>query len=76
MLTIEDLVVSYGDVVVIRNVSLNVERDEVVGIFGPNGHGKTTLLKAISGLIRPKQGKIIFENKNLEKKLEEILKRN
>lgn len=67
MLTIEDLVVSYGDIVVIRNISLNVDRDEVVGVFGPNGHGKTTLLKAISGLIRPKQGKIFFENKDLVK---------
>jgi branched-chain amino acid transport system ATP-binding protein len=66
MLTVNDLVVSYGDMVVIKNVSLNVEEDEVVGIFGPNGHGKTTLLKAISGLIKPKQGQIVFMKNELE----------
>jgi len=67
MLEIKDLVVSYGDMNIIKNVSINVEKDEVVGVFGPNGHGKTTLLKTISGLIKPKKGKIIFENKDLEK---------
>jgi len=67
MLEIENLFVSYGDMNIIKNISINVEKDEVVGIFGPNGHGKTTLLKTISGLIKPKKGKIIFENKDLEK---------
>ena len=67
MLEVKDLVVSYGDMVIIKNVSINVDKDEVVGIFGPNGHGKTTLLKSISGLIKPREGKIIFENEDLEK---------
>jgi branched-chain amino acid transport system ATP-binding protein len=67
MLEIKDLFVSYGDMNIIKNVSIHVDKDEVVGIFGPNGHGKTTLLKTISGLIKPKKGKIIFENKDLEK---------
>lgn len=67
MLEIKDLFVSYGDMNIIKNVSIHVDKDEVVGIFGPNGHGKTTLLKTISGLIKPKEGKIIFESKDLEK---------
>jgi len=67
MLEVKDLVVSYGDMVVIKNVSIRVDKGEVVGIFGPNGHGKTTVLKAISGLIKPKSGKIIFEKKDLKK---------
>lgn len=67
MLEVKNLVVSYGDITVIKDVSLNVEKDEVVGIFGPNGHGKTTLLKAISGLIKPKGGTITFENQDLIK---------
>jgi len=67
MLEVKNLDVFYGDMIIIQNLSINVDKGEVVGIFGPNGHGKTTLLKAISGLIKPKKGKIIFENKDLEK---------
>jgi len=67
MLEVKDLVVSYGDMFVIKNLSIHVDKGEIVGIFGPNGHGKTTLLKAISGLIKPKRGKIIFENRDLKK---------
>jgi len=67
MLKVNDLVVSYGDLTALKNVSIHVDKHEVVGIFGPNGHGKTTLLKAISGLIKPKKGKIIFENMDLKK---------
>lgn len=67
MLEVKDLVVSYGDMFVIKNLSIHVAKGEIVGIFGPNGHGKTTLLKTISGLIKPKRGKIIFENRDLKK---------
>lgn len=60
MLEVKDLVISYGDMIIINNVSIHVDKNEVVGIFGPNGHGKTTLLKAISGLVKPKKGKNNF----------------
>lgn len=68
MLEVKDLFVSYGDFLVLKNVSLTVKEGEVVGLFGPNGHGKTTLLKTISGLVRPKSGKIIFEGKEITRK--------
>jgi branched-chain amino acid transport system ATP-binding protein len=67
MLEVKDLVVSYGEMIILKNISIYVDKNEVIGIFGPNGHGKTTLLKTISGLIKPEKGKIIFENKDLEK---------
>ena len=67
MLQINNIVVSYGDTTILNDVSINVNKNEIVGIFGPNGHGKTTLLRAISGLIKPKKGSIVFENENLEK---------
>ena len=64
-LEIKDLSVSYGEVQVLRNVSLYVEEQELVGVVGPNGSGKTTLLRAISHLIESDQGSIIFEGKNI-----------
>ena len=67
MLQIKNLVISYGDMIIINDVTIEVNKNEIVGIFGPNGHGKTTLLRSISGLIKPKSGSIIFEDENLEK---------
>jgi branched-chain amino acid transport system ATP-binding protein len=50
MLEVRDLFGGYGDLVVLHGVSLQVSRGEVVTLLGPNGHGKSTLLKAISGV--------------------------
>jgi len=67
MLEVRNLHVSYGDLVVLKDVSIYVKEGEIVGIFGPNGHGKTTLLKTVSGLVRPASGEIYFEGKDLRK---------
>jgi len=67
MLDVKDLIVTYGDILVIKNLSMHVNKGEIVGIIGPNGHGKTTLLRAISGVIKPKSGKIFFENIDITK---------
>lgn len=67
MLEVENLVVAYGDMLVIKKLSMHVNKGEIVGVMGPNGHGKTTLLKTISGLVKPKSGKIIFEDMDLTK---------
>ena len=55
----------YGKVTVLHEVSIGVGQGERVGLFGPNGHGKTTLLRAISGLIKPTAGTITFDGKTL-----------
>src|SRR5271168_4176919 len=55
-LVLEDLVAGYGGAPVIDGMSLTVGDSERVGLFGPNGHGKTTLLRTISGLIAPTHG--------------------
>jgi branched-chain amino acid transport system ATP-binding protein len=61
-LVLEDLVAGYGGAPVIDGLSLTVGDRERVGLFGPNGHGKTTLLRTISGLITPTRGSIrLFE---------------
>ena len=60
LLEINNIDVSYGDVQVIFDLSLSVEKGEVVSIIGGNGAGKSTLLRAISGLMSASSGKITF----------------
>jgi branched-chain amino acid transport system ATP-binding protein len=67
MLEIKDIDVFYGDVQVIWDVSFEVKRGEVVALIGANGAGKSTVLKTISGILRPKKGEIIFDNMSIHK---------
>ena len=62
---VEDLVTGYGNIDVVRSLSLHVDEGEHVGLFGPNGHGKTTLLRAISGLLRVKSGRARFRGEDI-----------
>ena len=62
MLEINAIDVFYGDVQVLWDVSFHVNKGEVVALIGANGAGKSTTLKTISGLLRPKQGAVLFEN--------------
>jgi len=57
-LEIEGAVVSYGDLIAVRDVSLEVEAGEIVGLLGPNGAGKTTLISTIAGLLTPDRGAV------------------
>ena len=59
-LEVDRLVAGYGTAEVLHGISLTVGQGERVGLFGPNGHGKTTLLRAISGLIRTRSGSVTF----------------
>lgn len=61
ILEIESLTAGYGDKVVLRDVSLKVDVLDYIGVIGPNGGGKTTLLKLILGLIKPFSGRISFQ---------------
>lgn len=65
MLTIENVVASYGHVKALKGVSLQIEEKEVVTLIGSNGAGKSTLLKVISGLLKPNTGKIVFEGQEI-----------
>jgi branched-chain amino acid transport system ATP-binding protein len=53
ILAVSDLSAGYGDAPVIRGLGITVEPGEVAVIIGPNGHGKTTFLRAVSGLLKP-----------------------
>jgi branched-chain amino acid transport system ATP-binding protein len=67
MLDVDKINVFYGGLQALQNVSFKVERDEVVAIVGSNGAGKTTILKAISGLLPLKSGSINFLGNRLDK---------
>ncbi len=60
LLEVRNLTAGYGPVTVLRDVSLHLDEGESLGLFGPNGHGKTTLLSTISGLLKPAAGEIAF----------------
>jgi branched-chain amino acid transport system ATP-binding protein len=60
MLEISNINVFYGDVQVIWNLSFEVKEGEIVALIGANGAGKSTTLKTISGILRPKSGQIVF----------------
>lgn len=65
MLELREVSASYGDLQVLREVSLNVREGEVVALFGPNGHGKSTLLKVIAGLHPAASGSIRFRGEEI-----------
>jgi branched-chain amino acid transport system ATP-binding protein len=60
LLAVDDISVFYGSLPALRNVSIQVDRGEVVSLIGANGAGKSTALKAISGILSPRTGKIMF----------------
>ena len=66
MLRIENLQVVYGKVQALWGVSLSIDAGQIVALVGANGAGKTSLLKTISGLLKPASGSIIFEDIPLE----------
>ncbi len=65
MLTLENVNVYYGGIHALRDVSLRVEAGEVVTLIGANGAGKSTTLRAITGLLTPRSGRIRFEGEDI-----------
>ena len=66
MLELEDVHTSYGHVAAVSGVSLRVEEGELVAVIGANGAGKTTVLRTISGLLKPRRGKISFRGERID----------
>lgn len=65
MLRVEDINVYYGAIHAIKGISLDVPDGEIVALIGSNGAGKSTTLRTISGLMKPKSGKILYEGKDI-----------
>ena len=66
MLEISLINVAYGDVQIIHDVSLRITRGEIVSLVGSNGAGKTTVMRTISGLLRPLSGEIVFDGHRID----------
>jgi branched-chain amino acid transport system ATP-binding protein len=67
MIKINDLVVAYGGIEALKGVSLEVPKGKIVTLVGANGAGKSTTLKSIVGLVKPKSGTIVYEGQDLTK---------
>jgi branched-chain amino acid transport system ATP-binding protein len=65
MLELVDVHSYYGNIEALKGISLSVKAGEVVTLIGSNGAGKTTTLRTIQGLLRPRQGQILFEGRDL-----------
>jgi branched-chain amino acid transport system ATP-binding protein len=65
LLKVENLGVAYGDLQVLHDIHIRVDTGEIVAVLGSNGAGKTTLLQAISGLLPLRQGRVIFDTREL-----------
>lgn len=65
MLSVEDVIIHYGEAVAVQGVSLAVEEGDLICLLGPNGAGKTTLLNAVCGLIKTTSGAIRFMGDNI-----------
>lgn len=67
LLEVKDLFVNYGSIQAIKGISFEVHKGEIVSILGANGAGKSTTLRTISGLIKPKAGQILYKDADLAK---------
>src|ERR1700729_3666681 len=65
MLEIRNLTVNYGAITALHGISLQAQTGGIVTLIGSNGAGKATTLKTISGLLKPKEGQIFYEGKNI-----------
>ena len=65
LLDVEGVTAGYGRLMVLRDVSFSLNRGETLAVIGPNGAGKTTLLWSLSGLVKPKAGRVLFDGNEI-----------
>jgi len=61
----ENLLIRFGGIKALNNISFQVEENSIYAIIGPNGAGKTTIFNCISGIYRPDEGRILFGGKDI-----------
>ena len=65
ILEVKSITKTFGGVIALDNVSVNVEKNSLLGIIGPNGSGKTTFVNIVSGFVKPDKGSVLFNGKEL-----------
>lgn len=68
MLKVQEVTKNYGPIRALNNISLEVREGEALGLVGPNGSGKTTILKIILGILRPTSGTVVFRDRKLSER--------
>ena len=66
MLEVREVFTRYGQITMLRNVSVSLREGEIACLLGPNGAGKTTLIRTILGIVRPVQGSIVFRGERID----------
>ena len=66
MLSVDDIHVYYGNIAALKGLSFNVEQGEIVTLLGSNGAGKSTTLRTVSGLLRPRKGGVSFQGRRVD----------
>jgi len=74
-LQIDSLSKSYNGVQAVDNISFAIKKDEIIGLLGPNGCGKTTTIGMILGLLKPSKGRVLIDNQDIEKNRINVLKK-
>ena len=75
MLEVKDLSVSYGHVLALKHVNIEADEGEIYSIIGSNGAGKTSLLRTISGLVKPQSGHVEFLGEKLPAKPHQVVQK-
>jgi len=75
LIEVENLKKNYGTKEAVKSVSFAIKKNEIIGLLGPNGSGKTTTIGMLLGLLKPTSGKILIDNKKIEENRIEILQK-
>ena len=73
LVEVRELKKNYSSKEAVKNISFNIKENEILGLLGPNGSGKTTTIGMLLGLLKPSAGQIKIDNMNFEKNRIEIL---
>ena len=75
LVEVKNLKKNYGSIEAVKDISFNIKENEIIGLLGPNGSGKTTTIGMMLGLLKPSNGEILIDGKKIEKNRIEILQK-
>ncbi len=75
LVEVKNLKKNYGSIEAVKDISFNIKENEIIGLLGPNGSGKTTTIGMMLGLLKPSNGEILIDGKKIEENRIEILQK-